>query len=196
VRVTIERSILGAIRADLGASVEIADSIVDANAADQIAYAATDGAGPGASLTVSNTTIVGRITAYEVPLATNAILFADAADSGDWTAPVRVEKRQEGCVRFSYVPASASVPRRYRCRPGPDDDPIAMRPAFTSLRYGDAGYCQLDLRGPTEIRTGADDGAEMGAFHLLFEPQREKNLRLRLDEYLRFGLEAGIFYAS
>jgi len=64
------------------------------------------------------------------------------------------------------------------------------------LRYGDAAYCQLDLRGPAEIRTGADDGAEMGAFHLLFEPQREKNLRLRLDEYLRFGLEAGIFYAS
>jgi hypothetical protein len=51
-------------------------------------------------------------------------------------------------------------------------------------------------RAREEIRAGADDGAEMGAFHLLFEPQREKNLRLRLDEYLRFGLEAGIFYAS
>ena len=196
VRVRVERSILGAIRADLGATVVIDDSIVDANAPDEVAYAATDGAAPGASLTLSNSTVIGRVTAYEVPLATNAILLADAAGSGDWTAPVRVEKRQEGCVRFSYVPASASVPRRYRCRPAPGDDPVAMRPAFTSLRYGDATYCQLDLRGPDEIRTGADDGAEMGAFHLLFEPQREKNLRLRLDEYLRFGLEAGIFYAS
>jgi hypothetical protein len=196
VRVTIERSIVGAIRADLGASVEIEDSIVDACGTDQTAYAAVTGSGSGASLTVGNSTIIGRATAYELPLATNAILFADPADSGDWTAPIRVEKRQEGCVRFSYVPASASVPRRYRCRPGPGDDPVAMRPEFASLRYGDDAYCQLDLRGPTEIRTGADDGAEMGAFHLLFEPQREKNLRLRLDEYLRFGLEAGIFYAS
>jgi hypothetical protein len=36
----------------------------------------------------------------------------------------------------------------------------------------------------------------LGAYHLLFAPQREANLRLRLDEYLRFGLEAGIFHAS
>ena len=36
----------------------------------------------------------------------------------------------------------------------------------------------------------------MGAFHDLYQPQREINLRVRLDEYLRFGLEAGIFYAS
>ncbi len=196
VRVTIERSIVGAIRADLGCTVEIEDSIVDACGTEQIAYAAVTGTGPAGSLTLSNTTMIGRATAYELPLATNAILFADPAGSGDWTAPFRVEKRQEGCVRFSYVPLSASVPRRYRCRPGLGDDPVAMRPEFTSLRYGDAAYCQLDLHCPPEIRAGADDGAEMGAFHLLFEPQREKNLRLRLDEYLRFGLEAGIFYAS
>jgi hypothetical protein len=36
----------------------------------------------------------------------------------------------------------------------------------------------------------------MGAFHDLYQPQRETNLRIRLDEYLRFGLEAGIFYES
>jgi hypothetical protein len=33
----------------------------------------------------------------------------------------------------------------------------------------------------------------MGAFHALYQPQREANVALRLDEYLRFGLEAGIF---
>ena len=71
-----------------------------------------------------------------------------------------------------------------------------MRPVFTSLRYGDAGYCQLSERTAVEIRQGADDQAEMGAFHDLYQPQRKANLRARLDEYLRFGLEAGIFYAS
>lgn len=71
-----------------------------------------------------------------------------------------------------------------------------MRPQFTSLRYGDAGYCQLSRRTAAEIREGADDDAEMGAFHDLYQPQRESNLRVRLDEYLRFGLEAGILYAT
>jgi hypothetical protein len=36
----------------------------------------------------------------------------------------------------------------------------------------------------------------MGVFHDLYQPQRESHLRTRLDEYLRFGLEAGILYAS
>ena len=32
--------------------------------------------------------------------------------------------------------------------------------------------------------------------HVLHQPQREVNLRLRLDEYLRFGLHAGFFYVT
>ena len=71
-----------------------------------------------------------------------------------------------------------------------------MRPSFNSLHYGDASYCQLSANCAIEIRQGADDEAEMGAFHQLYQPQRTANLRARLDEYLRFGLEAGIFYAS
>ena len=69
-------------------------------------------------------------------------------------------------------------------------------PVFTSLRYTDPGYCQLRLSVPEQIRTGADDEAEMGAFHDLFQPQRESNIRARLSEYLRFGLEAGVFYET
>ncbi|HMR67355.1 MAG TPA: hypothetical protein PKE64_25360, partial [Anaerolineae bacterium] len=57
-------------------------------------------------------------------------------------------------------------------------------------------YGQLSLTCPLEIKTGAEDGLEMGAFSFLKQPQREANLRANLDEYLRFGLEAGIFYAT
>ena len=71
-----------------------------------------------------------------------------------------------------------------------------MRPQFFSLRYGDPEYCQLGPLCAAEIRQGADDEAEIGAFHDLFQPQRETNLRVRLEEYLRFGLEAGVLYAS
>lgn len=36
----------------------------------------------------------------------------------------------------------------------------------------------------------------MGAFHDLYQPKHETNMRVRLDEYLRVELEAGIFYVS
>jgi hypothetical protein len=99
-------------------------------------------------------------------------------------------------VRFSYLPLDSEVPRRHRCRPEDARDAQRVRPQFTSLRYGDAGYCQLGRLCAGEIRRGADDESEMGAFHDLYAPQREANLRARLEEYLRFGLEAGILYAT
>jgi hypothetical protein len=36
----------------------------------------------------------------------------------------------------------------------------------------------------------------MGVFNHLQQPQREANLRAALEEYLRFGLEAGLFYVT
>jgi hypothetical protein len=36
----------------------------------------------------------------------------------------------------------------------------------------------------------------MGAFHDLYQPQRESNLRARLDEYTPAGMTAGILFAS
>ena len=71
-----------------------------------------------------------------------------------------------------------------------------LRPRFTSTHYGDPAYGQLALNCADEIRTGAEDGSEMGVFQQLYQPQRETNLRLVLEEYLRFGLEAGILYVT
>ena len=99
-------------------------------------------------------------------------------------------------MRFSYVPPGAQVPRPYHCQPTNIDEAARVCPVFTSLHYGDAGYGQLSQHCAVEIKQGADDEAEMGAFHDLYQPQREANLRARLEEYLRFSLEAGIFYAS
>jgi hypothetical protein len=109
---------------------------------------------------------------------------------------VVVDHRQEGCVRFSYLPLASQVPSAYRCRPESAREAVRVRPLFASLRYGDPGYCQLSPLCAAEIRQGAHDEAEMGAFHDLYQPQREANLRAGLEEYLRFGMEAGVFYAS
>jgi hypothetical protein len=69
-------------------------------------------------------------------------------------------------------------------------------PGFTSTRYGHPAYGQLSRSCPRQIVEGAEDGSEMGAFGFLKQPQREANLRVVLEEYLRFGLEAGQFYVT
>ena len=71
-----------------------------------------------------------------------------------------------------------------------------LQPSFTSVNYGDPGYAQLGQACPPEIYTGAKDGSEMGVFSYLKRPQRQQNLETRLDDYLRFGLKAGIFYVN
>jgi hypothetical protein len=71
-----------------------------------------------------------------------------------------------------------------------------LRPDYTSFHFGDPGYAQLSPYCAEEIRTGAADGAEMGVFNMLKQPQRETNLRIRLREYLPFGLEPGLIYVT
>jgi hypothetical protein len=196
VKVDIERSIVGAIRSIDAARVRISNSIVDALDETATAFAAPDGVGAGATLIVINSTVIGRVHALILELVSNSIFLADRAPVDPTVAPVLASRLQEGCVRFSYVPPESRVPRRFHCQPAGGAAAARVRPVFTSLRHGDAAYCQLSERTAVEVRQGADDEAEMGAFHDLYQPQRRANLRARLDEYLRVGLEAGIFYAS
>jgi hypothetical protein len=72
----------------------------------------------------------------------------------------------------------------------------SLSPTFTSVRYGHPGYAQLSRTCAEEIRTGSEDGAEMGVFQHLQQQQRQANLRAGLAEYLRFGLAAGIFFVT
>jgi hypothetical protein len=99
-------------------------------------------------------------------------------------------------VRFSYVPPRSQTPRRYQCVPRSEDEDARVRPWPASTRYGEPRYAQLPPGTATEIRRGSDDEDEIGAFHHLHLSRREAHLRARLEEYLRFGLEAGVFYAG
>ncbi len=194
--ITIESSIVGSLRIDSRVKVSARDSFIDATATTGIAYAALDGAGPGAPLTLDACTVIGKLHALTFPLISNTILLANLANSDSWTAPVIAARRQEGCVRFSYLPEAARVPRRYHCLPESAVRPELATPRFTSLRYGFAAYGQLARSAGEALLTGADDEGEPGALHWLYQPQRETNLRIRLKEYLRVGLEAGILYES
>jgi hypothetical protein len=196
--VEIENCIVGGLRAVEDAQVRITNSIVDATDEMGVAYAHTDGEVAGGPLRLENSTVIGKVHTTVMELASNTIFLAAVADKdkAKWPVPVQAQNRQEGCVRFSYLPARSRVPRRYRCQPETDEDAARVRPLLISLRYGDAEYCQLSPHCPVEIQRGADDESEMGAFHDLYQPQREDHLHLRLEEYLKFGLEAGILYAT
>jgi len=163
---------------------------------------------PGPKTSLERVTIFGTTYVRELALASETI----------FTGTVTAQRRQAGCTRLSFVPKGSQVPRRYRCQPdlaladyaqktgksSADDLTDAQRaavlarltPTFTSERYGDPAYAQLSRTCAQEIRTGAEDGSEMGAFNHLKQPQRDANLRASLEEYLRFGLEAGIFYVT
>jgi hypothetical protein len=221
VTVVIEQCILGGLRVVEGATVKINNSIIDATDETSVAYAALDGEAAGGVLEVVNSTIVGKVHARRLELASNTIFKAALLPADSWTAPVHSEQTQSGCVRFSYVPRGSMVPRRYRCQPAlaieqaiKDAEQYGVsltdaekqlitvriqgqiRPVFTDHRYGRPAYAQLALSCPKEITRGADDESEMGAFHDLYQPQRETDLQVRLDEYLRYGLQAGIFYVN
>lgn len=192
---TIRASILGAIQTAPEATVTITDSVLDAHRSDFVAYGGADGAPFGGPLVISRCTVIGAIRTAEVTLGENSIFLG----------AVVTERRQQGCVRFSWVPHASRVPRRFHCQPEiPDGTPGAeaavvearRSPRFTSLRYGRPAYCQLDWRAPEVITRGADDESEMGVFSSLKAPQREAGLRIRLDEFLPVALEAGILFAS
>ena len=192
--VTLEQCIVGALRITGDASVTLIDCIVDAGAPEAVAFEGIAAGEAGAEMTVRDSTVVGKLHLRLLQLASNTVFFARLATGDAWKAPLWAERKQAGCVRFSFVPEGSLVPKRFRCVPD-DTHPDAL-PQFTSLRYGDPGYAQLRATTGKAIREGADDGGEIGVMHALHQPQREINLRIRLDEYLRFGLHAGIFYVT
>lgn len=190
ISVELYRCIVGAI--DVAATardLRIVQSAVDAAGAPAIEAGDT-------SADIAGSTIVGAVHVRQLD-ATNSI-FVD---------PLTVERRQVGCIRFSYIGRGSATPRRYRCQPdlalesatSPAEEAAIvarMVPDFTDELYGGPGYLQLVRTCPEEIRTGADDGAEMGVWWFLRQPQRETNLRSSLDEYLRLGLEAGLIFVT
>jgi hypothetical protein len=140
---------------------------------------------PAPVATIERCTVIGDTVVDELDLVSDSI----------FAGTLRSNRRQAGCVRFSYVPEGSLTPPRFACHPASTDS-RPIRPAFTSLQFGQPGYCQLASRCPAEIARGASDGAEMGAFHDLRQPQREDDLSGALGEYLRFSLEAGIFHVT
>lgn len=201
--VTIEHSILGAVRINMDVvmedplSLHITDSIVDATDPERDVLCGTGGQLAHAELSMARSTVFGHICLHAIRLAEDSLFMG----------PVQVARRQIGCIRFCYVTPGSRTPRRYQCQPdlveqvvrgAPDRarERLRVRPVFSSIRYGNPAYCQLAQACAPEIQRGAEDESEMGIWHDLYQPQREANLRARLDEFTPAGMQAGIIFAS
>jgi hypothetical protein len=200
-KLTVEGTICGGIvLSDAIQSLSVTDCIIDW--AGDTALDAM-----GAAVQIERSTVIGSSNMRSLQ-ASNSI-FADR---------VNVEQRQVGCMRFCVLPYASRTPRRFRCQPdlaladralrlnlsSAGDLPelekntvlARLHPVFTMLSYGEPAYVQLSSACAEEIRTGAEDSSEMGVFGTLQQPQREANLHAALEEYLRFGLDAGVFYVT
>ena len=184
----IDSSVLGPIHiADEGPLVSVTRSVVDGTGAAAIDTAEC-------AITLSEVTTLGSVTCRT--LHASDCLLRDI---------VTVGRVQDGCVRFSSVDDGSRTPLRHQCQPDlalrrTGADPVAIRalltPQLTSTRFGDAGYAVLDDRSAIELRTGSSQRSDMGAYCSLLRPDREANLRITLEEYLRVGLNAGVFHES
>jgi hypothetical protein len=213
-RVIVEHSVIGSIqvykdevRSD-PVEIRVSDSVVDATGDEREAIGAPNWPRAHATLHIARSTVIGQVQTHAIASAEDSV----------FTGLITVTRRQFGCVRFCYIPPDSRTPNRYQCQPdlvdqivnrkfkAPEQEAIRARmkeverlrvqPRFNSLRYGNPTYCQLANSCANEIKGGASDESEMGAFHDLFQPQREANLRARLDEFMPAGMEAGIIFAS
>jgi len=204
--VLLKSSVSG--RVDLGsaaATFEACDSILgeDKSANPDPDSVPTVLAASDADVVLHRCTVLGRMEART--LDADDTLFVGRPD---------VSRRQCGCLRFCYLPSGARTPRRYRCVPDlqismeqerlerklTEDEEralrIRLRPVFTSSAFGTSAFGQLALNCPAEILEGGESEGEIGAMNALGNPARIANLRDALEEYLPFGLEAGLIYVT
>ncbi|HEY6155911.1 MAG TPA: hypothetical protein VIV88_00580 [Gemmatimonadales bacterium] len=218
-RLDIEHSILGSIEVNEDevrtdpVPIQMSDSILDATAEQLGALEAPGAPVAHAVLTMQRCTVIGFVQAHAIELAENSL----------FVGRVTVARRQRGCMRFCYVPDGSRTPRRYHCQPDLVEQAVAeqleaeakpgvpdplvlaateareaerVRPQVNSTRYGRPTYCQLAEQCAEEIVRGADDESEMGAFHDLFQPQRDANLQARVSQYTPAGTDAAVIHAS
>lgn len=173
---------------------------------------------PGPPLVAERSTVIGglhvaRLEASEV-IVTGPVTVQRTQEGCvrfSYVADGSVTPRRYRCQPEMTADAAAAAAVRIALAADPTLSPLmqaavaataratvvaALVPAFTSRGYGHPAYGQLHRSTPPEITRGAEDGSEMGALCHLKQSQREDNLRLRLAEYLPFGLDPALVYVT
>jgi hypothetical protein len=189
----LNRVITGPVTLPRSCFARICGSIVDSGVPYCPAYSGPDWSSPGASLHIEDSTVVGRVWAQAMPLASNTIFYARLGRRDPWKAPVWSVQVQSGCVRFCWIPSGSITPRQYQCLPPDSASQAALEPRFITLRFGLPGYCLLSGDSPVAIWKGADNGSQIGVFYQIQETEAVANIQIRSAEYMPANLERGVF---
>lgn len=177
----IDHCIVGALQcAGQGSELHISDSIVDGGHVAALALSDEQHGAAMLCATIERSTVIGVAQVERLALAENAIFLG----------ALMVGARATGRVRHCYMPKGSLTPQREHCQPdlarsagGPWHQWQRVQPRYRSLCYGDREYGKLAPDCAWEIACGADDGAEMGAWHDLHRSplllEREVPLRRR-----------------
>jgi hypothetical protein len=189
--------------------VAVADSILDPGGPALRAVEGAERRPAWASLSLRRATVLGGVDVREVDVIADSILLG-RLDSA---------RRQAGQVSFSYIPEDSRTPRRRSCQPDgvlaavdeavargtvPASERAALRrheaarvtPRFDSVRFGAPAYGRLVTGAPSELARGAQDGGELGAYHVLWLSYREAQLQSGLLAYAPIGMDIRPLYAT
>ncbi len=214
-RLILERTISGPVTLpetipELRVLESIVDGKVPSGSGDEAIVA------PGSALHVQASTVLGTTraktleasdTIFVRPITvarrqTGCVRFSFVPDTSRTPRRYRCQPDLEIAVQIEQAEKQPAfqgltdLQKEARRREIRADVVARVLPIFTSTRYGHRAYGQLGRFCPRQITEGARNGSEMGAFGFLMQPQRESNLRIALQEYLRFGLEAGLLYVT
>lgn len=173
---SVERSITGPISVKGRGVVEqivVSDSLIQSLDA---AIAAVNL--PATEFTCERITVLG-VDGMQLTVKVNRLNANEMLVNG----VIDVTDNQTGCFRFSAATEGSIVPR-------PHESHLMASTGhfFTSQRFGDPDYGQLSASAPAEIRRGAENGSEIGAFSDLLNPVKEDDLLSKIAEYMPFGL--------
>ena len=145
----------------------VADSIVDAQ--------------PGVALRAP----AGDVVLDRVSVGGETLVRVLEASEVIFDGAVTVEDRFRGCVRYSRVPAGATLPRVHRIA---WDTPLRV----VSRNRRDPAWWRLREDCDPAISRGAENGSELGAFSLTQLSERMGGFERRLGEFTPVGLVTGI----
>ncbi|MDI2131682.1 phage tail protein [Yinghuangia seranimata] len=190
------RSVLGPVRADLGAlPLEFTDCVVDGRR-DRLRACAGDPPGPAAAPADA----VAAASRFGPAIVADACTFSgpvrvDAASARDtvFADGVDVVQQQDGCLRNCHLGPELTTPARhpttYHCDTG-------QPPRFVSTGFEAAGYYCLALDPEQPLLSAAGDGGEVGAYHRARRGARIRRLRRRVEEFVPLGLRARVEVAD
>jgi hypothetical protein len=213
--IEISSSVIGRIRVDSPETgfeplpLKVHDSVLDAADLRDRAVFGTDDRPAWVRLSLSRVTVLGGADVHSVGLAEDSII----------TGALDCERRQTGSARFCYLGPSSRPPERTACQPDAalarvaaeiargapgrwDRDRLEamtaarLVPRFDSVRFGQPAYARLADDAAPELKHGAHDEGELGAYHDLWQPLRAADLQTQLRQFAPPGVDIDIRFAT